>query len=165
MEVCVHHRATILNEKLNLKPHPEGGHFAEVYRSSSTVQAADDRGERSAVTTIYFLLLEGELSRWHQVRSDELWHHYEGAPLELQLIDPQTWESKCLLLGPEGSGGDAVQVIPGGYWQAARTTGEYTLVGCTVAPGFEYDDYNLFLEDSDEAEEIRRRFPELTDFI
>ncbi|OEU74649.1 MAG: hypothetical protein BA869_02490 [Desulfuromonadales bacterium C00003107] len=165
MEVCVHQRASTLIEKLNLKPHPEGGHFAEVYRSSSTVQPYDDRSERSAVTTIYFLLLAGELSRWHQVCSDELWHHYEGSPLELQLIDPQTWERKCLLLGPEGSGGEAVRVVPGGCWQAARTTGEYTLVGCTVAPGFEYGDYKLFFEDSDEVEEIRRRFPELTGFL
>jgi len=161
----VHQRAATLINGLNLEPHPEGGHFAEVYRSSSTVQPADDRGERAAVTTIYFLLLEGEFSRWHKVRSDELWHHYEGAPLELQRIDPRTWERECLLLGPEGSGGDAVQVIPGGCWQAASTTGAYTLVGCTVAPGFEYGDYQLFLEDSDEAEEIHRRFPELADFL
>lgn len=161
----MHQRAATLIEKLNLTPHPEGGHFAEVYRSSSTVQPADDRGERSAVTTIYFLLLEGELSRWHEVRSDELWHHYEGAPLELQLIDPRTWEKKRLLLGPEGSGGDAVQVIPGDCWQAARTTGEYTLVGCTVAPGFDYGDFKLLLDDSDDAEVIRRRFPEFADFL
>lgn len=165
MEVCVHKRAATLIEKLNLKLHQEGGHFAEVYRSSSKVQPADDRGERSAVTTIYFLLLAGELNRWHQVRSDELWHHYEGAPLELQLIDPQTWERKSLILGPEGSGGDAVQVIPEGCWQAARTTGAYTLVGCTVAPGFEYADFKLLSEDADDAEEIRRRFPELAVFI
>ena len=70
-----------------------------------------------------------------------------------------------MLLGPEGSGGNAVQVIPGGWWQAARTTGEYTLAGCTVAPGFEYVDYIIFSEDSNEVEEIRRRFPDLAAFL
>jgi len=161
----VHQRAAVLIEKLNLEPHPEGGRFAEVYRSPDTVQPADGRGERSAVTTIYFLLLAGEFSRWHKVRSDELWHHYEGAPLELHLINSQTWERKCLLLGPEGSGGEAVQVIPGGCWQAAVTTGEYTLVGCTVAPGFEFSDFEFLLDDEDESAEMRRGFPELVEFL
>lgn len=165
MEVCLHQRAYELIEKLDLKHHPEGGHFSEVYRSPSTVRPSDDRDERAAVTTIYFLLSKGELSRWHQVRSDELWHYYEGDPLELQSIDPRTWERKRMLLGPEGSGGNAVQVIPGGWWQAARTTGEYTLAGCTVAPGFEYGDYMIFPENSDESEEIRRRFPDLAAFL
>ena len=160
----MHPRARELIEKLDLTPHPEGGHFSEVYRSPNTVQPSDDREERAAVTTIYFLLTKGERSRWHQVRSDELWHFYEGDPLELQAIDPRTWTRKCMLLGPEGRGGNAVQVIPSGWWQAARTTGEYTLVGCTVAPGFEYDDYTIFSEDSNEVEEIRRRFPDLAAF-
>ena len=161
----MHQRALELIEKLALKPHPEGGHFTEVYRSLSTVRPSDDRSERAAVTTIYFLLAKGELSRWHQVLSDELWHYYEGDPLELHSIDPRTWERKRMLLSPAGSGGNAVQVIPGGWWQAARTTGEYTLVGCTVAPGFEYDDYMIFSEDSVESEEIRRRFPDLVTFL
>lgn len=161
----MHQRAHELIEKLDLKHHPEGGHFSEVYRSPSTVRPSDDREERAAVTTIYYLLAKEELSRWHQVRSDELWHFYEGAPLELHSIDPRTWEIKHMLLGPEGSGGNAVQVIPSGWWQAARTTGEYTLAGCTVAPGFEYGDYMIFSENSDESEEIRRRFPDLTAFL
>ena len=165
MEVRVHQRASTLIDRLNLEPHVEGGHFVEVYRSSSMVQPSDDRGERSAVTTIYFLLAEGEINRWHQVRSDELWHFYEGAPLELQLVDPETWEKKSMLLGPEGSGGDAVQVIPAGCWQAAITTGEYTLAGCTVAPGFEYRDFKVMPPDSDDSAEIRRRFPELEEYI
>lgn len=161
----MHQRAHELIEKLDLKHHPEGGHFSEVYRSPSTVRPSDDREERAAVTTIYYLLAKEELSRWHQVRSDELWHFYEGAPLELHSIDPRTWEIKHMLLGPEGSGGNAVQVIPSGWWQAARTTGEYTLAGCTVAPGFEYGDYMIFSENSDKSEEIRRRFPDLTAFL
>jgi hypothetical protein len=81
------------------------------------------------------------------------------------MVDPQTWKKKRLLLGPEGSGGDAVQVVSSGCWQAARTTGEYTLVGSTVAPGFEYGDLKLMLPVSDDAEEIQRRFPELAVYI
>ena len=158
-------RAAEVIKSLNLKPHPEGGHFTEIYRSTSKVKPMDERGERTAVTAIYFLLRAGEVSRWHRVSSDELWHHYEGAPLELYLIDPQSWEKKLMLLGPEDSGGSFIQVIPGGCWQAAHTTGEYSLVGCVVAPGFEYKDYTLFLEDSPEADEIHRRFPELAEFL
>jgi predicted cupin superfamily sugar epimerase len=158
-------RVSALIRNLGLEAHPEGGCYSQVFRSPIPVQPSDGRNERPAVTSIYFLLQEGERSRWHQVLSDELWHYYEGDPLELYSIDPKTWKTDRLLLGREDSRAHPVQIIPAGHWQAARTAGEYTLVGCTVAPGFEYQDFRIFEVGSPEAEEIKRRFPHLTAFL
>jgi len=161
----VRSRVRKLIEELGMAPHPEGGHFTEIYRSPSRVTPADGRGERPAVTTIYFLLSAGERARWHCVESDELWHFCEGAPLDLHCIDPETWEAQILRLGPQAEGISPIHVIRAGCWQAACTTGGYTLAGCTVAPGFEYRDYRIFGEESVEAEELRRRFPGLARFL
>jgi len=158
-------RVKELASELGLGPHPEGGQFAEVFRSAMNVLTADGRGERSAVTTIYFLLVAGERSRWHQVLSDELWHFYEGDRLELYWIDPRTWQSGIIVLGPEAEGAHSIGVIRSGWWQAARTTGDYTLVGCTVAPGFEYKDYTILGPESEEAEVIRHKFPGAAEFL
>jgi len=158
-------RVRKLVEELGMAPHAEGGHFAEVFRSPSRVTLADGRGERSAVTTIYFLLAEGEQARWHCVESDEIWHFYEGDPLDLHCIDPGTWEAQILRLGPHAEGVRPIQAIRAGWWQAACTTGGYTLAGCTVAPGFEYGDYRIFEEGSAEAVELRHRFPGLARFL
>ena len=135
----MHPRAIELIDILHLVPHPEGGYFREVFRSIQTVQPSDSRPTRAALTTIYFLLPAGAYSRWHQVLSDEVWHFYEGAPLEL-LCDEQCW-----VLGPVTSNSEQalVQIVPAGAWQAARSLGEYTLVGCTVGPGFDFADFTL----------------------
>src|SRR5918997_3041275 len=93
------HRAGELAEKLNLVPHPEGGLYREVYRSNSPVYPADGRGSRPAITGIYFLLRAGAVSRWHRVLSDELWHFYEGAPLELWSATPSGDRVERHLLG------------------------------------------------------------------
>jgi hypothetical protein len=161
----MHPRASELIELLDLKPHPEGGFFREVFRSPLRVHPNDARGERAAITTIYFLLVDGGHSRWHRVSSDEIWHHYEGDALELFWIDETKTRCNQYLLGSVGEGRSPVQVVPAGCWQAARTTGAYTLVGCTVGPGFEYEDFTLLLERPDEEAEIRRRFPELGVFV
>ncbi len=161
----MHPRVSELIRHLGLEAHPEGGCFHQVFRSPITVQPSDGRDERSAVTSIYFLLQGGERSRWHQVLSDELWHSYEGDPLELYSINPRTWKTDRLLLGREDGRTHPIQIIPAGHWQAARTTGEYTLVGCTVAPGFEYRDFRIFGPGSAEAGEIKRRFPDLAVFL
>jgi predicted cupin superfamily sugar epimerase len=140
----VHPRAADLIASLNLSPHPEGGHFREVYRSSSHVQPLDGRGERSAVTTIYFLLGAGEVSRWHTVASDEVWHYYEGDPLELLTSMDASFEQVTRYrLGPVDGDTSPVHVVAANTWQAARSTGAYTLVGCTVAPAFEFEDFRL----------------------
>ena len=114
---------------LDLKPHPEGGYFRETFRDG------EGRGHSSA---IYFLLKAGESSRWHRVDAAEVWHFYRGAPLELS-IGRQTY-----LLGPNVDEGQAPQiVVPSHVWQAAKSLGDYTLVGCTVAPGFDFQHFEM----------------------
>ena len=125
---------------LQLIPHPEGGHYREIFRAP----AAD--GGRSAVTSIYYLLGAGERSVWHRIDATEIWHYHDGAPLNLWL--GQGGEATCHLLGPDIAAGQQSQiVVPPGMWQAAESTGDYTLVGCTVAPGFEFDGFELAPDD------------------
>ncbi len=128
---------------LSLLPHPEGGWYAEVFRSPSKVTPADARGARSALTTIYFLLTAGQVSRLHRVRSDEVWHHYEGAPLDLTVAPGDLVTAEHRRLGPLGAGASPVHVVPAGWWQGARSLGDHTLVGCTVGPGFDFADFEL----------------------
>jgi len=120
---------------LKLKPHPEGGFFRETFR--------DPRGRRAHSTAIYFLLRKGQASRWHKVDAAEVWHWYGGAPLEL-LIARYRGRAKRHVLGGNISRGERPQiVVPAGHWQAARSTGSYTLAGCTVAPGFMFEKFEL----------------------
>jgi predicted cupin superfamily sugar epimerase len=130
-------RAADLVRTLALQPHPEGGWYREIYRSPSRVETA--RGSRSALTTIYYLLEQKQLSRWHVVQADEIWHFYAGAPLELVAYAPDTRAVELHRLDSPTS----VSVIPTGVWQAARSLGEYSLVGCTVGPGFEFADFQF----------------------
>jgi hypothetical protein len=120
---------------LKLKPHPEGGHFRETFR---------DAGEaRAHSTAIYFLLKEGEASRWHRIDAAEVWHWYGGGPLEL-LIGNTTKRATRHILGNDLAKGERPQiVVPAGHWQAARSCGAYTLAGCTVAPGFVFETFEL----------------------
>jgi predicted cupin superfamily sugar epimerase len=157
----MHARAGQLIDFLGLAPHPEGGHFREVYRSASRVQPQDARTERGALTTIYFLLAQGEVSRWHRVASDEAWHYYEGDSLELFTLTPAFGELARHVVGPAGEGVRPVAVVPAGAWQAARPLGAYTLVGCTVAPGFEFGDFEMLSEQPAAAEVVRERYPDL----
>ena len=122
---------------LAMKPHPEGGWFAETFRDTSG-------GGRGASTLIYFLLKAGERSHWHRLHTAvEVWHYYAGDALKLmRSADGKTTETQ--MLGPDIARGERPQgVIPAGHWQAAETTGAFTLVGCTVAPGFTFEDFEL----------------------
>lgn len=148
-------RVSALIRELGLEAHPEGGFYREVYRSSSSVVPPDGRGPRPAVTTIYFLLPGGSISRWHRVLSDEVWHHYEGAPLDLWISGPDGVSIRRQRLGPLRLSGRPVASVPAGSWQAARSTGEYTLVGCTVAPGFDFRDFSLAADHPDAPAELR----------
>lgn len=122
---------------LGLQPHPEGGRFAETFRDLT------GDGGRPVSTAIYFLLLAGERSHWHRVDAAEVWHFYGGAPLELQ-ISPDGETTAGHVLGMALADGERPQVVvPAGCWQAARSLGAWTLVGCTVAPGFEYAGFEL----------------------
>ena len=136
-------RAADLIAKLDLRPHPEGGFYRELFRSGSRVTPDDGRGDRPALTTIYFLLPAGEVSRWHRVRSDEVWHFYEGDPLTLWVADAHFTQITRTVLGPVGNGTQPVAVAPADSWQTARTTGAFTLVGCTVGPGFDFADFEM----------------------
>lgn len=157
----MHPRAAWLVRTLELSPHPEGGHYREVFRSDSRVRRETPPAERTAATSIYFLLAAGEHSRWHRVASDEIWHFYEGDPLELLWLDERAGRLHRELLGPVAEEARPVRVVPAGCWQAARPLGGFTLVGCSVAPGFDFADFALLSDRPGEAEAARRSFPEL----
>lgn len=150
---------------LGLVPHPEGGYFREVHRSASLVHRPDSGTPRPALTAIYFLLAAGDMSRWHCVASDETWHFHEGEALELLTADPGFAHVARQRLGPVGDDTRPVQVVPAGDWQAARSTGAYTLVSCTVAPGFEFADFALLRDRPADAERLRRGHPDLAPFV
>ena len=124
---------------LNLAPHPEGGYFRETFRdSSSSGRDVSSHDGRSHSTAIYFLLRGGEVSRWHRVDAAEVWHFYRGAPLELRI------GKDIYVLGPNVDEAQAPQiVVPPHAWQSAQSLGEYTLVGCTVAPGFDFAHFEI----------------------
>ena len=122
---------------LGLEPHPEGGHYRQTFRDR---QDAD--GKRAASTAIYFLLARGERSHWHRVDAAEVWHYYAGAPMTLEVADGGHIER--VTLGADLAAGERPQgVVPAYAWQAAATHGDWTLVGCTVAPGFEFEHFEL----------------------
>jgi predicted cupin superfamily sugar epimerase len=123
---------------LDLKPHPEGGHFRETFRDGSGAGA-----DRAASTAIYFLLARGERSHWHRIDAVEVWHWYAGAALALDIARNQG-PIERVTLGCDLAAGERPQaVVPAGAWQAAQTLGAWTLVGCTVAPGFEFATFEL----------------------
>lgn len=162
----MHSRAAELIAALGLAPHPEGGYYREIYRSSTEVSPSDGRGSRAALTTIYFLLAGGMHSRWHAVSSDEVWHLYEGGPLELLELDASARTLRRHRLAQVGGGGAMpVHTVAAGVWQAARPLGDYALVGCTVAPGFEFADFRLLADDSDKSALVRATLPEVASFI
>lgn len=143
-------RAQSLIADLGLQPHPEGGYYREIFRSESRVQPGDHRAERSALTAIYFLLVAGQHSGWHQVLSDEVWSHLEGDTLELLCFDAANSESGTIVLGRFAAGGTApIHVVPAGVWQAARPLGEYALLGCYVGPGFDFSDFRMASDDAE----------------
>ncbi len=122
---------------LELEPHPEGGHFRETFRDSTL------EGERAASTAIYYLLAQGEVSHWHRVDASEAWHWYGGAALELRIAPPDAPPSSAVL-GVDLQAGQRPQlVVPKDHWQSARSLGSWTLVGCTVAPGFKFSGFEM----------------------
>src|SRR5512139_560009 len=124
--------------RLELRPHPEGGHYRETFRD----QSVDAQG-RSRSTSIYFLLARGEHSHWHRIDAVEVWHFYAGSPLTLRIAH-EGCTQHVVNLGTDLAGGQRPQaIVPAHAWQSAETTGEWTLVGCTVAPAFEFAKFEL----------------------
>jgi predicted cupin superfamily sugar epimerase len=122
---------------LDLKPHPEGGHYRQTFRDARSADSG-----RAASTAIYFLLARGERSHWHRIDSAEVWHFYAGAPLELEIA--ANGQRQLITLGNDLAAGQRPQaVVPAHAWQAARPIGDWTLAGCTVAPGFEFATFEL----------------------
>ncbi|MDP8962309.1 MAG: cupin domain-containing protein [Actinomycetota bacterium] len=140
----MHPEARRLIESLDLAPHPEGGYYRETFRSSLVTQGLPHGESRSASTAIYYLLPAGEFSALHRLRSDEIWHHYDGDPVDLHLL-ATTGDYRVVRLGRGREHGERPQrVVPAGTWQAAVPSGKrFALCGCTVAPGFDFTDFEL----------------------
>jgi predicted cupin superfamily sugar epimerase len=123
--------------RLDLKPHPEGGHYRETFRDAGLDQAG-----RSRSSAIYFLLARGERSQWHRIDAVEIWHYYAGDALSLHIAEHGG--TRTIRLGSDLDGGEVPQaIVPARAWQAAESTGDWTLVGCTVAPGFDFAAFEL----------------------
>lgn len=155
----LHPRAAELIARLALEPHIEGGRFRRLH--ASTLPSA--LPGRPAVTSIHYLLTAGEVSRWHQVDADEIWHFLEGDPLELLCFDADQGRIERRRLGPASADQAPVIVIEASRWQAARPLGAYTLTGCTVAPGFDYGGYRLLDDAPALAGRLRALAPDLLD--
>jgi len=157
----MHPRATELIARLSLEPHPEGGYYREIFRSADLVEPADGRGPRAALTTIYFLLPAGTISRWHRVTSDEVWHLYEGGPLEVLTVDAEFQTASRHKLEPHAP----VCTVAAAHWQAARTLGDYALTGCTVGPGFDFADFTILANDPPSIVRLMALDPEFASLV
>lgn len=124
---------------LDLQPHPEGGYYRETFRDTANAGP----GGRAASTLIYFLLEAGNISHWHKVDAAEIWHYYVGAPLQLDISEDGRTVATHTLGSALAQGERPQAVVPPGAWQSARSLGEWTLAGCTVAPGFEFEQFEL----------------------
>ena len=150
-----------LIDKYKLVPHPEGGYYAVVYESKQAVTSPVVNKNRKAITHIYFLLLKGQVSKFHKVAHDEIWNFYEGDPIKLIKFNGSTVEKD--IIGPGCS--DYVSIVEGGVYQAAESTGVYSLVGCSVAPGFEFEDFSFLRDEFETKEKLLKEFPDYLKFI
>ena len=143
--------------RLDLRPHPEGGWYRELHRSGGQVRRSEDGQQRAGLTVIAFLLTEEACSRWHRVAgADEVWHHAGGAPLDLWRLSPRGGTAEHLILGPLGAPAapaatadpeqEPLKIVPAGWWQAARSRGEWSLLHCCVGPGFDFQDFQLMAD-------------------
>ncbi|MCA6364272.1 MAG: cupin domain-containing protein [Bacteroidetes bacterium] len=154
-------RAAYLIRHLHMQPHPEGGYYAEHYRSQLLVERQNE-APRSAVTSIYYLLQQNEVSRWHVVDADEIWHWHEGNELELWLVNPEITQLRVIRLGQPGADTQPSAVVPAGWFQAVRSTGSYSLCGCTVAPAFQFSGFRF--TSPQEAEKLSQLHPDAAAF-
>ena len=153
-------------KKLNLQPHPEGGFFKETYRSKGSINsdslAEEYGGSRNYSTAIYFLLTSDNFSSFHKIKQDEFWHFYDGSPIRLHTISPEGIHEQ-FIIGKDVIGGEQPQVVvPGGHWFAAEVINDndFTLVGCTVSPGFSFEDFVL-----ENRKNLIEKFPQHSNII
>ncbi len=156
-------RAEQLIDRLQLQPHPEGGYYREIYRSNLSVHSDAVGRLRAAITDIYFLLPAGEVSHWHRVAHDELWNFYAGAPLRLLQLSSNLQKLNDYELAADCA--HFKQLIPADCWQAAESRGEFSLVGCTVAPGFDLADFRLLKDLPEVSAQVYAMYPDLARFI
>jgi len=150
-----------LIDKYKLIPHPEGGYYAVVYESKQSVKSPVVNKVRKALTHIYFLLLKGQVSIFHKVAHDEIWNFYQGDPLKLIKYNGSKVEEDII-----GSGcSDYASIVEGGVYQAAESTGVYSMVGCSVAPGFEFEDFSFLRDDLKTKEKFIQKFPGYQKFV
>lgn len=156
-------RVAELIEKLGLQPHPEGGHYRRAHVAALAVADPASGAPRPAASAIHYLLRVGETSRWHRIDAEEVWHHAEGAPLELCLFDADTGALHRRRLGrfDSATATTPLVAVPAGCWQAARPLGAWSLVGCSVAPAFEFRGFTLLDAAPGVREAIARLAPEL----
>lgn len=153
-------------QHLELQPHPEGGFFREIYRSELTLLAGNGEteasGKRNLLTSIYFLLHDGDTSKFHRLKSDEIWYHHAGEPIAIHIIDEHN-TYRCVMLGPDVACGEHPQlIIPAGTLFGAGPAARkgFTLVGCAVAPGFDFRDFEMF-----NAPELLQLYPQHEEII
>ncbi len=154
-------RAAELVTLLQLQPHPEGGFYREVFRSPLEVQPAGRRNPRSAITTIDFLLASGQVSAWHRVASDEVWHVLEGGALRLWLMPPALDRIEQVTLGPADGRRAPRHVVPAHWWQASEPLDDYAYVAATVGPGFDFADFDFLRDDAAALAAVHQLQPEL----
>lgn len=149
----MHQRARELIQTLGLEPHPEGGYYKRVYESNKQVEVNDLL--RPSITSIAFLLTQGVCSRWHRVDAAEVWDWQEGSAMELLMYDAKARSLSRTQLDTSIRGGQLLQVVPAGIWQTARSHGEFTLVNCSVSPGFMWSGLEMLEDDGELATELR----------
>lgn len=153
-------------DSLELKPHPEGGFFKETYRSKGTIKVdsldAEYEGERNYSTSIYFMLTSEKFSSFHKINQDEIWHFYQGSPIELHTISESGIHKKHIIGNDLMNAQKPQLVVPGNHWFAAKVIDpdSYSLVGCTVSPGFDFEDFTLA-----ERDVLIQQFPEHKELI
>ncbi len=144
----MHAEVSYWMERLRLEPHPEGGYFKEIYRSGEISKFQSFTGKRNVSTAIYYLLTEGSFSAFHRIRSDECWHFYSGDPVEIYMLSTEGGLSVKVIGNHIDKDDEPFTLVPKLCWFAARSLGNYSLVGCTVAPGFDFKDFEMAQRDN-----------------
>ena len=158
-------RAKELINLFQLSKHPEGGYFREVYRSEIKVKTEPSGVKRSGLTDIYFLITENNISRFHRLAHDEIWHFYEGAPITIIDIHPESLNMNRTTLGSPDPLLVYKHCIKGTHWQCAFSNGPYSFVGCTVGPGFEFDDFEMMAHQQQTMTAVLSKYPDVKKYM